>query len=101
MPKEVPWGTVTRNEPAPEPLSVAVAIAILTVAEVVFVGLFLYGIVSGANSILDQQIMAFWLGSAFLVLTLILVLYRRYFLPDVMVVKRRRAKYEDFRWTSR
>jgi hypothetical protein len=42
-----------------------------------------------------QQGQAAWLGGALLALGGILSLYRKFFLPDVMIVKRRKLKYED------
>lgn len=93
MAKDV--GEVVRHEPAEQPLSVAVAIVVLTVIELVFTGLFVAGIVLGWNSPTAQQIMTFWLASAFLVLGLIFVLYRRFFLDDIVVVKQRKEKWED------
>jgi hypothetical protein len=38
---------------------------------------------------------AFGLASAFLVLGLILALYRRFYLDDIIVVKQRKEKWED------
>jgi uncharacterized membrane protein len=88
-------GDVVRHEPAEQPLSMAVAIVVLTVIELVFVGLFVAGIVLGWNTPTAQQIMMFWLASAFLVLGIILALYRRFFLDDVIIVKQRKEKWED------
>lgn len=88
-------GDVVRHEPAEAPLSVAVAIVVLTLVEVVFVGLFAIGVLAGWNSPTAQQILTFWLASAFLVLGLVLALYRRYFLDDLIVVKQRKEKWED------
>lgn len=73
----------------------ALSIGILTIIEVVFAGLFIFGLVSGWNTVKDQQLLAFWLGSALLTLGAILSLYRKFFLPDVMIVKKRKLKYED------
>ncbi len=88
-------GDVVRHDPAEAPLSVAVAIAVLTLVELVFVVLFTMGIVLRWNSIQAQQVMTFWLANAFLVLGLILVLYRRFYLDDIIVVKQRKEKWED------
>lgn len=88
-------GDVVRYVPAQEPLVVALAIGVLTLAEVAFAGLFILGLVSGWNTVKDQQLLAFWLGSALLTLAAILSLYRKFFLPDVMIVKKRKLKYED------
>lgn len=88
-------GDVVRHDPAEAPLSIAVAIAVLTLVELVFVVLFTMGIVLRWNSIQAQQVMTFWLANAFLVLGLILVLYRRFYLDDIIVVKQRKEKWED------
>lgn len=81
--------------PAPEPIVAALAIAILTVVELAFAVLFIYTLVTGNNSVVEQQFMGFALGSALLTLAAILSLYRKFFIPDVMLVKRRKLKYED------
>jgi hypothetical protein len=88
-------GDVVRHEPAEAPLSVGVAILVLTALELVFAGLFTAGVVLGWNSPKAQQVLTFWLASAFLVLGIILTLYRRYFLDDVIIVKQRKEKWED------
>ena len=92
-------GEIVRYEPAPEPMVVAVAIMVLTLLDAVFVFLFLWGSFMAFprwNSPVDQQVLAFWLANSFLVTGVILVLYRRYFLPDLLIVKKRRKKFEDF-----
>ncbi len=88
-------GDVVRHDPAEQPLSVAIAIVILTGLELVFVGLFIAGIALGWNSPQEQQVMMFWLASAFLILGIILTLYRRFFLDDIIIVKQRKQKWED------
>lgn len=93
MAKEV--GDVVRHDPAPAPMSVAVAIGLLTLVEMAFVVLFVYGVAVGWNSIEAQQVLTFWLASAFLVLGVILTLYRRYFIDDIVIVKSRKPKWED------
>lgn len=92
-------GEIVRYEPAAEPMVVAVAIAILTLLDALFVFLFLWGSFLASprwNSPVDQQVLGFWLANAFAVTGIILILYRRYFLPDVLIVKKRRKKFEDF-----
>ena len=88
-------GDVVRYVPAPEPLVAAAAIAILTLIEVVFAALFIWLLVTGHNTVEEQQTLAFWLGAALLTLAMILSIYRKFFLPDVMIVKKRKLKYED------
>lgn len=88
-------GDVVRHDPAPAPASVAWAIVALTALEIVFVVLFVAGVVLGWNSPQAQQILTFWLGNAFLILGIIFVLYRRFFLDDIVIVKQRKQKWED------
>jgi hypothetical protein len=90
------YGSIHRYEPANESTAAAIGIVLLTVFEVVFVGMFTYGISSGwgydpfGNMFLGGLLTAIFVDLAF-----ILVLYRKEFLPDVMVVKKRRRKWED------
>ena len=107
-------GDVVRYKPAPEPMVAAAAIGILTLVEIVFAFLFIWLLVTSGptlagstfsflgsvwkfegNSVEVQQAEAFALGSALLTLGAILSLYRKFFLPDVMIVKKRKLKYED------
>ncbi|HVL87390.1 MAG TPA: hypothetical protein VM681_05205 [Candidatus Thermoplasmatota archaeon] len=90
-------GEIVRYEPAPEPLSVAAAIVVLAALDAIFVLLFLWGsFVAKWNTPVDQQVLAFWLANVFAITAVILVLYRRFFLPDLLIVKKRRKKFEDF-----
>ena len=66
-------GEVVRHEPAEAPMSVALAIVVLTAVETVFVVLFILGIILRWNSIEAQQVLTFWLANAFLVLGIILI----------------------------
>ena len=105
---------MVRYVPASEPLVAAAAIGILALVETVFAGLFIFLLVTSGpslkghsfavgpyafafegNSVGVQQAEAFTLGSALLTLGAILSLYRKFFLPDVMIVKKRKLKYED------
>lgn len=110
-------GDVVRYVPASEPMVAAMAIAILTLLEVVFALLFIFLLVTSGpsfhnaatkwplpggqnmvfegNSVPVQQAEAFALGGALMTLAAILSLYRKFFLPDVMIVKKRKLKYED------
>ena len=90
------YGDVFRYEPARESTAAAIAIVILTVIEIVFVGLFTYGLISGwGYSEFGNMFLGGLLALIFIDLSFILVLYRREFLPDVMIVKKRRRKWED------
>ena len=90
------YGDIHRYEPARESTAAAIAIVLLTVVEVVFVGLFSYGLVGGwGYSEVGNMYLGMLLALTFIDLSFILMLYREEFLPDVMIVKKRRRKYED------
>jgi hypothetical protein len=90
------YGDIHRYEPARESTAAAVAIVLLTVVEVVFVSLFVYGLVNGwALSDTGNMFLGGLLAAVFVDLAFILALYRKEFLPDVMIVKKRRRKWED------
>lgn len=88
-------GEIVRYEPAPEPLAGAIAIGLLTILNVVFIGLFVWGLLAGWNTPFAQQLEGFWLASSLATTAFLLGVYRRWFLPDILVVKRRRKKFED------
>ncbi|MFB6183153.1 MAG: hypothetical protein ABEI96_01245 [Haloarculaceae archaeon] len=90
------YGDIHRYEPARESTAAAVAIVLLTVIEVVFVGLFTFGLLSGWGlSPLGNMYLGGILAVIFVDLAFVLMLYRKEFLPDVMIVKKRRRKWED------
>ena len=93
------YGDIHRYEPARESTAAAIAIVLLTIVEVLFIGIFTYGLANGwaagpagepGNMFLGAV-----LGLIFIDLAFILALYRKEFLPDVMIVKKRRRKWED------
>jgi hypothetical protein len=90
------YGDIHRYEPARESTAAAIAIVLLTVLEVVLVFLFTYGLVSGwALSEFGNMFLGAVLAMIFVDLAFVLALYRKEFLPDVMIVKKRRRKWED------
>ena len=92
------YGDIHRYEQPRESTAAALAIVLLTVVEVVFVGLFTYGIIAGwagTNAPLGNMFLGGILAVIFIDLAFIMVLYRKEFLPDVMIVKKRRRKWED------
>jgi hypothetical protein len=90
------YGDIHRYEPARESTAAAIAIVLLTVIEVVFVFMFAYGLVSGwALSDTGNMFLGGVLAVIFVDLAFILALYRKEFLPDVIIVKKRRRKWED------
>ncbi|MFB6107414.1 MAG: hypothetical protein ABEJ82_01075 [Haloplanus sp.] len=90
------YGDIHRYEPARESTAAAIAIVLLTVIEVVFVFMFAYGLVSvwGLTEFGNMFLGAI-LAVVFVDLAFILALYRKEFLPDVVIVKKRRRKWED------
>ncbi|MFB6220434.1 MAG: hypothetical protein ABEH90_03260 [Halolamina sp.] len=90
------YGDIHRYEPARESTAAAIAIVLLTLLEVVFVFMFAWGLVSGwAIDPVGNMFLGGLLAAVFIDLAFILMLYRKEFLPDVMVVKKRRRKWED------
>ncbi|WP_435182892.1 DUF7318 family protein [Halobellus sp. EA9] len=90
------YGDIHRYEPARESTAAAIAIVLLTIIEVVFVFLFTYGLLSGWGlSETGNMYLGAVLAVIFIDLAFILALYRKEFLPDVIIVKKRRRKYED------
>jgi hypothetical protein len=90
------YGDIHRYEPARESTAAAIAIVLLTAVEVVFVFLFTYGLISGWGlSEVGNMFLGTLLAVIFIDLAFILALYRKEFLPDVIVVKKRRRKWED------
>jgi hypothetical protein len=90
------YGDIHRYEPARESTAAAIAIVLLTIIEVVFVFMFAYGLVSGwALDDLGNMFLGGILTVIFVDLAFVLALYRKEFLPDVVIVKKRRRKWED------
>lgn len=90
------YGAIHRYEPARESTAAAIGIVLLTIIEVVFVGMFTYGLASGwGTDPFGNMFLGGILTVIFVDLAFILLLYRKEFLPDVMVVKKRRRKWED------
>ena len=99
------YGDIHRYEPPRESTAAAVGIVLLTVIQVGLVGLFTYGMLagwaSGIGTVLTVSLIEanMFLGGVltaiFIDLAFIMLLYRKEFLPDVMIVKKRRRKWED------
>ncbi|WP_458206540.1 DUF7318 family protein [Haladaptatus sp. NG-SE-30] len=90
------YGDIHRYEPARESTTAAISIVLLTIIEVVFVGLFTYGLLNGWGlSEVGNMYLGGVLAVIFIDLAFVLMLYRKEFLPDVMIVKKRRRKWED------
>ncbi|MFC6836256.1 DUF7318 family protein [Halomarina ordinaria] len=90
------YGDIHRYEPARESTTAAIAIVLLTVLEIVLVGMFSYGLATGWGlEEFGNMYLGGLLSLVFIDLAFILLLYRKEFLPDVMIVKKRRRKWED------
>ncbi len=90
------YGDIHRYEPARESTAAAIGIVLLTIVEILFVFIFTYGLVSGwALTDTGNMFLGGVLAVVFVDLAFILALYRKEFLPDVMIVKKRRRKWED------
>jgi hypothetical protein len=90
------YGDIHRYEPAKESTAATIAIILLTVVEVVFVFLFTFGLVNGWGlTDTGNMFLGGLLAAIFIDLAFILALYRKEFLPDVVIVKKRRRKWED------
>ena len=90
------YGDIHRYEPARESTAAAIGIVMLTLIEVVLVFFFIYAMISGwAGTEFGNMFLGAILGLIFIDLAFILALYRKEFLPDVMIVKKRRRKWED------
>ena len=94
------YGDIHRYEPPRESTAAAIGIVMLTILEIILVGLFTYGLVSGWGyprqfAALGNMFLGGLLAAMFINLAFILLLYRKEFLPDVMIVKKRRRKWED------
>ena len=90
------YGDIHRYEPARESTAAAIGIVLLTVVEILFVFIFTYGLVAGwALTDTGNMFLGGILAVVFIDLAFILALYRKEFLPDVMIVKKRRRKWED------
>jgi hypothetical protein len=74
-----------------------------TITSVLYIALFTYGLWYQNAWLLDpalggqeghtQQMMSFWLGMFFIDAAIIVDLYRKHFIEDVMLVRRRRPKF--------
>lgn len=90
------YGDIHRYEPARESTVGVITIILLTILEVIAVALFTYGLVMAWGTTQTGNIyLGVLLALIFIDLAFILVLYRKEFLPDVMIVKKRRRKWED------
>jgi hypothetical protein len=85
---------VIRSDTPLRPLSVGIAMYALAFATVFFAALFMIvGVmIPAAFTGNEQTMMAIWMGMIFLVVGVMLDFYRRYYVPDEMIHKKRRPK---------
>ncbi len=85
---------LVRSDAPPRPLGVAITMWALAFAVLFFAALFVFvGLtIPAAFTTNDQTVLAGWLGMIFLILAVMLDLYRRYYMPDELIHKKRRPK---------
>ena len=91
-----------RGDAPTRPLSVNIVMWALALVVLFFAALFVFvGItISTAFTGNEQTAMAAWMGFIFLVFAVMLDLYRKYYVPDEMIHKKRRPKivlHREFR----
>jgi hypothetical protein len=94
------YGDIHRYEPPRESTPAAIAIVLLTLVEILMVGIFTFGLINGWGfprqfTAVGNMFLGTILAAIFINLAFIMLLYRKEFLPDVMIVKKRRRKWED------
>ncbi len=83
-----------RSDAPLRPLSVAITMWALALAVLFFAALFVFVgfTVSTAFTGNEQTAMAVWLGFVFLIFAVMLDLYRKHYVPDELIHKKRRPK---------
>lgn len=90
-------GDIVRYTPARQGAFPAFLIAAVSAVTVLNAIMFIVGIQMGITHPMDQaRLLGVWLANSIFGLALILILYRRFFVDDMLVVKKRHPKYEDF-----
>lgn len=90
-------GDVVRYTPARQGALPAFLIAMVSAVTVLNALMFIVGIQLGIEHPMDQaRLLGVWLANTFFGLAIVLVLYRRFFVDDMLIVKKRHPKYEDF-----
>jgi len=93
---------VLRTDVPLRPLSVSVVMGVLALIVLFFTALFVFvGLtIPTAFTGNEQTAMAMWFGMIFLVLAVMLDLYRKHYVPDELIHKKRRPKivlHREFR----
>ena len=91
-----------RSDAPARPVSVGIVMWALAFAVLFFSALFVFvGLtIPEAFTTNEQTVLAVWMGMIFVILAVMLDLYRKYYLPDEMVHKKRRPKivlWREFR----
>ncbi|MDY7083421.1 MAG: hypothetical protein SXQ77_13710 [Halobacteria archaeon] len=94
------YGDIQRYDPPNESLVGVVAILVLTLIELILVGIFILGVTGGGvTNTASNMFLGGVLAFIFIDLAFILMIYKIEFLPDMLVIKKRRKKYEDI-WVA-
>ncbi len=88
VPSRPAMGTLVRREAARPGAGLTAAFTGLVLLEVLFASMFLWGLLEGWS----QRPLALLLGAMFLTLGVLTDIYRTGFMPDKLVVKRRKDK---------
>ena len=96
-------GDFVRKRPPAGSIAIFWIIVGLVVCAMLFLALFIVGLwyqsdwlknpSYGGPTAPTQQMLSFWMGMFFVDLALIIDLYRKHFVEDVMITRRRRPKY--------
>lgn len=90
------YGDIQRYEPPRESITGMVAITFLVLIEFMLVGVFIWGVATGSvTNMSSNVVLGTILAFIFYDLAFILMIYKIEFLPDMLVIKKRRKKYED------
>ena len=85
---------LVRSDAPLRPLSVGIALWALALAVLFFAALFVFVGLTIPDAFVtnDQTVLAVWMGMIFLILAVLLDLYRKHYVPDEMIHKKRRPK---------
>ncbi|MDY6765153.1 MAG: hypothetical protein SV377_05630 [Halobacteria archaeon] len=94
------YGDIRRYDPPRESVVGLVAITVLTLIELLLLVVFVWGVATGnVTNTASNMFLGGVLGFIFIDLAFILMIYKVEFLPDMLVIKKRRKKYEDI-WVA-
>ncbi|MFB6282409.1 MAG: hypothetical protein ABEK59_00550 [Halobacteria archaeon] len=94
------YGDIQRYEPPKASAAGSAAILVLTIVEFALIAILVIGISTrDVTNTASNMFYGMILGYIFLDLAFILLIYKVEFLPDMLVIKKRRKKYEDI-WVT-